>query len=293
MRVGMTLPTMVEAGYDRRTTLGWCRRIDEGPYASVSVGERITFRNQEQAVLLSAAAALTQRVRIVATIVILPLHPIPLAAKRAATLDVLSGGRLTVGVGVGGREHDYRAAGAPFERRFERLDAGVAELRRLWAGEPPFDGADAVGPRPVQPGGPPILCSSLGPKSLARAARWADGLAGFTLAGDGGELVGTAQRVRDAWAAAGRREEPYLMTSAWFSLGSDAEARHRAYVREYLAIDPSLADLMVAAATLHSAQALGRALDAAEDAGFDEFMLVPTTADPAELDRVEALLAQR
>jgi alkanesulfonate monooxygenase SsuD/methylene tetrahydromethanopterin reductase-like flavin-dependent oxidoreductase (luciferase family) len=288
----MTLPTMV-ADYDRTTTLEWCRRIDAGPFASVAVGERVTFRNQEQLVMLAAAAALTSRVRIVATIVILPMHAVPLVAKRAATLDVLSGGRLTLGVGVGGREHDYRAADAAFGRRLPRLDEGVEELRRLWAGEAPFTGADPVGPRPVQPGGIPILCSSLGPKSLARAATWADGLVGFTLAGDAADLSATANRVRAAWQGAGRETPPYLMTTAWFSLGEGAPDRHHRYVADYLAIDPVLAPLMVDAAAIHSVPALVRALDNAEAAGFDEFVLVPTTSDLAELDRVEALLAAR
>src|SRR5581483_9984660 len=133
---------------------------------SVSAGERITFRNQEQLVVLSAAASLTERVRIIATVVVLPMHPSPVVAKQLATLDVLSGGRLTVGVGVGGREHDYRAAHAGFDRRLARLDEQVGELRRLWRGEPPFEGAEAVGPPPTQAEGPPIWSSSLGPKSL-------------------------------------------------------------------------------------------------------------------------------
>jgi alkanesulfonate monooxygenase SsuD/methylene tetrahydromethanopterin reductase-like flavin-dependent oxidoreductase (luciferase family) len=292
MDIGMTLPTMV-AGYERDTTLRWCRRIEDGPFASVAVGERITFRNQEQMVMLSAAAALTTRVRVMATIVIVPMHPVALVAKQAATLDVLSGGRLTLGVGVGGREHDYRAVEAAFDHRLSRLDAGVARLRRLWAGEAPFPGADVVGPQPVQRGGIPILCSSLGPKSLARAAMWADGLVGFTLAGDARELTGTAARARAAWSDAGRSEAPRLVTSLWFSLGDDAEARHRRYVEEYLAIDPALGPLLVDAASVRSADALLVALGNAETAGFDEVVLVPTMADEAELDRLELVLDQR
>jgi alkanesulfonate monooxygenase SsuD/methylene tetrahydromethanopterin reductase-like flavin-dependent oxidoreductase (luciferase family) len=290
--IGTTLPTMV-GDFDRTTTLDWCRRIDAGPFASVAVGERVTFRNQEQMVMLSAAAALTSRVRIVATIVILPMHAVPVIAKQAATMDVLSGGRLTLGVGVGGREHDYRAAGASFDKRLSRLDVGVAELRRIWAGEPPFDGADPVGPVPVQPGGIPILCSSLGPKSLARSAGWADGFVGFTLAGDELDLSSTADRVTAAWDAAGRGTRPHLATTAWVSLGDDAVQRHRRYVAEYLAIDPVLGPLMVDAATMTSVDALRRALDNAERAGFDEFILVPTSSELAEFDRLEAVVASR
>ena len=133
----------------------------------MSTGERISFDNPDWVAAL-AAAAVTERVRIMANVVVLPLHPAAMVAEQAATLDVASNGRFTLGVGVGGRGHDYRSVDAPFERRHARMDEQVAEMRRLWAGEPPFEGADPVGPTPVQPGGPPILAGALGPKSMAR-----------------------------------------------------------------------------------------------------------------------------
>ena len=100
---------------------------------------------------------LTERVRLWSTIVILPAHDAVEVAKRLASVDVLSNGRLTAGVGVGGREHDYRAIGGRFDHRWARMDEQVAVMRRIWAGDPPFDGADPVGPPPVQAGGPPLI----------------------------------------------------------------------------------------------------------------------------------------
>jgi alkanesulfonate monooxygenase SsuD/methylene tetrahydromethanopterin reductase-like flavin-dependent oxidoreductase (luciferase family) len=291
MKIGMTLPTMAR-GYTRDTTVAWCRQIEAGPYASLSAGERITYHNQEQLVILSAAAALTERVRIIATIVILPMHPVALVAKQAATLDVLSGGRFTLGLGVGGRAHDYQAAGMPFDRRLPRLDDSVAAIRRLWAGEVPFEGADPVGPAVVQPGGPPLWCSSFGPKSLARGSRWADGYAGFTVGGDRAELETAAATVRQAWQDSGRTVAPYLMGGGWFSLGPDGAERHRAYVEEYVRIDPSMS-FMADVATIVGEDHLRSTLDNAEAAGYDEFMLVPTTVELAELERVEAVLGRR
>ena len=178
MKLGITLPAMVADGsYSRATTLDWCRQAEEAGYSSIACGERITYGNQEALVLLSAAAALTERVRVFPTVSILPMHASPWLAKQMATLDVLSGGRLTLSVGTGGREHDYRAVGAPFDRRNDRMIRQVDELRRLWAGEPPFEGADAVGPRPAQDK-IPILAGVTGPKSVRRAADWSDGLCG-------------------------------------------------------------------------------------------------------------------
>jgi len=98
--------------------------------------------------------------------------------------------------------------------------------------------------------------------------------------------------VRQAWQDSGRTAAPYLMGGGWFSLGADAAARHRAYVEEYVRIDPAIS-FMVDMATIIGEDALRRVLDNAEAAGFDEFMLVPTTADLTELDGVEAVLARR
>ena len=101
MQIGMTLPCMVR-GFDRKSILSWCRGIDEGPFVSLAVGERVTYHSTEMRTLLAAAAALTERVRIVPTLYILPMHPTALVAKEVASLDVLSNGRVTITVGVGG-----------------------------------------------------------------------------------------------------------------------------------------------------------------------------------------------
>ncbi len=186
----MALPTMA-TGFTRATFTEWCQGIDDGPFSSISAGERITFHNPELLVTNTAAAALTERVRIIMNLTVLPLHSMAMLAKQLATVDVLSGGRLEVGVGVGGREQDYRAVGAPFGGRHDRLDQGVTELRRLWSGGPAYEGGQPVGPAPVQKGGPPILAGALGPKSMARAARWADGVTGFSIGAIGQEMAAT------------------------------------------------------------------------------------------------------
>ena len=89
MDIGIALPTMA-TGFTRNTFIEWCRGIDEGPYSSVSAGERITFHNPELLVTNTAAAALTERVQVITNIVVLPLHRPALLAKQLATLDVLA-----------------------------------------------------------------------------------------------------------------------------------------------------------------------------------------------------------
>ena len=110
MKIGWSLPTML-GGLDRDTVLTWSREIERRGYDTIGFGERIAYRNLELFTVLSAAAAVTERVRIMSTIVVLPMHSEVWVAKQSATLDVVSGGRYTLGVGVGGREEDYRALG--------------------------------------------------------------------------------------------------------------------------------------------------------------------------------------
>ena len=281
----MTLPTMLPHGRD--DVLAWCRAVDEGPWAGLAVPERITFTAHEWTVQLAAAAALTERVRLWSTIVILPAHDAVEVAKRLASVDVLSNGRLTAGVGVGGREHDYRAIGGRFDHRWARMDEQVAVMRRIWAGDPPFDGADPVGPPPVQAGGPPLIAGVMGPKATARAARWADGVDGaWTLDGDIAAFTTAFDMIRAAWRDAGREDAPHLSSSVWYALGPGAEDRLRAYAYEYMKIfGEEVGRWAAQQAACFTPDALRRAVDNVRDAGADEFFLVPTTADPAELDR--------
>jgi alkanesulfonate monooxygenase SsuD/methylene tetrahydromethanopterin reductase-like flavin-dependent oxidoreductase (luciferase family) len=286
----MTLPTMLP--HSRQQTLAWCREVDAGPWPSLAVPERVTFTSHDLTVDLAAAAALTERVRLWTTIVILPAHDEVAVAKQMASVDVLSDGRLTVGVGVGGREHDYRAIGGSFGHRWQRMDDQVARMRRIWAGEPPFEGADPVGPMPAQPGGPPVIAGVMGPKAIARAAHWADGVDGaFTTDGDRDQMATAFTQIRAAWEAAGRTDAPHLSSSIWYALGDGAEARLRQYAHEYMKVmGEGVGEWAAGAVTCFTPDALRRAVDNARDAGADEYFLVPTTADPDELARTRDAL---
>ena len=291
MQIGMTVPSMI-GGLDRDAILGWCRGIDAGPWSSLAIGERIAYPNIELFTTLAAAAAVTERVALMATVVVAPAHPAIEIAKMAATIDVISAGRLALGVGVGGRDEDYRALERPFDHRHQRLDDQVAAMRRVWAGEEPGPDLHPVGPPPVQPGGPPLYSGALGPKSIARSAAWATGVAGFLLDPLGEDAAGGFRRIEQAWHDAGRTEAPRHVTSFWYALGDDAPARLHAYARGYLGIfGDELAVAMADSCSAHSATAVRDALRRLEDAGCDELLLVPTTADPAHLDEIAAVIS--
>ncbi len=294
MKIGMTLPSMVnDKTYSRSTTLDWCRMIDQGPFESISIGERTTYHNQEITVLLSAAAALTERVKLYSTIYVLPTHATAILAKQISTIDVLSNGRLTVGVGIGGREHDFIAAEKPFKKRYSRMEEQVLELREIWAGKPPFEGADPVGPAPIQKGGPPLFAGVAGPKALTRAAQWADGL--FThnnVDKNYGEFSKYIDNVKGLWKDAGRDKEPYITTCFWYAVGPSGKKQLEDYVRSYMTIlGPEAIEYALANQVVYDEASLIDALDTFEGQGCDELILVPSSGETAELDRtIEAIL---
>jgi alkanesulfonate monooxygenase SsuD/methylene tetrahydromethanopterin reductase-like flavin-dependent oxidoreductase (luciferase family) len=290
MEVGICLPYM-EREFGRKEILDWCRRIDAGPWSSLSCGERITGYTLEMRVMLSAAAAVTERVRIMPSLYVLPMHSAVWAAKEVATLDVISGGRVTLCVGVGGREIDYRSVEASFERRHLRMDAQIATMRRVWGGEPPIDGADEVGPRPVQPGGPPILAGAMGPKAIARAAQWADGIYCFSMGGNADEIHRTLDLADEAWRAAGRHAPPRKVGGFWYSLDDDAENSLKAYVHRYLAVfGDSAARAIARTMTRFDVDSVRESIDAMQAAGCDEVVLSPCTAGIVEIERAAVLI---
>lgn len=288
----MSLPTMAP-GCTTETVRQWAPAIDAGPYSSLSTGERITFTNPDWLVALAAAGVLTERVRLFANLVVLPAHPVAVVAKQLATLDQLSRGRLTVGLGVGGRGHDFVAAERPHGGRHGTLDTQVVELRRLWAGEPPFPRADPVGPAPVQDP-VPVLAGAMGPKAMARASRWADGVSGFSISGDVDEMAAAFRLAEQAWSDAGRTTPPRRVSGCFFVLDDDegrALETLQAFVRRYLAIfGADLATTMAEGCRVASAARLREVIGGAEAAGCDELVLVPGTVALECLDRVTELL---
>ena len=285
MDIGVALPQMAR-GLDRERVAAWCRGIDAGPYSSISAGERITFHNLEGITLCAAAAMLTERVRVFVNVAVAPWHAPAMLAKQLATMDVLSNGRVDVAVGVGGREQDYLALGSPFAHRHARVDETVAELKRLWNGGATADGS-TLGPNTVQPGGPPVLCSGMGPKSLARAAQWASGVSGFALTADAADAGRSFRQAEAAWVEAGRSDRPRLTTGVFVALGPDAEATLRAFAVQYLDVfGTDIAQMLADAIPVHSSEALRHTIDAMAAEGCDELILVPADSDPALLERI-------
>ena len=293
MKVGVCLPYM-ERELDRDTMLYWMRAIDNGPFESLTCGERITSYTVEMRTILGAAAAVTERVRIVPSLYVLPMHNAVWAAKEIATLDVMSNGRVTLCVGVGGRPMDYEAVGAPFEKRHARMDEQIAAMKKIWQGVPPLEGGDPVGPTPVQTGGPPILAGTMGPKATRRAAEWADGLYMWSGNGQKQDIANMIKQADGCWEDAGRDTKPTRITGFWASLADNAAERLPAYVYDYIKVlSPEFAAAMSKGMDRCTPDRINASLDAMEELGCEETYLVPATCDLADIDRLSELVAKR
>ncbi|MFV9635464.1 LLM class flavin-dependent oxidoreductase [Mycobacterium neumannii] len=285
----MTLPVM-EADLDAETLQTWARVIDGGPFSSLCWGERIAFDNPHSLTLLGAVAAWTDRVRLVTTVVVPQLHDPVMLAKALATGDMLCGGRLTVGFGVGGREEDYRAVRAdPASQTMRGMADRVAVMRRVWAGEKVTESVLPVGPTPVQSGGPRLLVGTIGPKTVRSAASWADGLAGTTLDLDVDRQNELFDVARGAWAEAGK-PAPHLATSFWFAIGEGDQPREQVHrhLRRYMNWIP--ADVVNAMAPMTGWAGTERelldVLRRFEDIGTDEIHLIPTSSDVDQVRKI-------
>ncbi|OBF49542.1 LLM class flavin-dependent oxidoreductase [Mycolicibacterium monacense] len=292
----MTLPVM-EPDLDSATLRAWARVIDEGPFSALCWGERIAFDNPESLTLLGAVAAWTERVRLVTTVIVPQLHDPVMLAKALATGDLISGGRLTVGIGVGGRHEDYEAVGAdPATQTMRQLAERVAVMKRVWAGEKVTESVLPVGPPPVQVGGPPLLVGTIGPKTVRSAAAWADGMAGTILDLDPVKQNELFDVARTAWADAGK-PRPHLATSFWFALGDRDEARaqvHR-HLRRYMNWIPGeYVDAMAPATGFAGTEDdLLAVLEQFERIGTDEVHLIPTSSDVEQLTRIADVVKDR
>jgi alkanesulfonate monooxygenase SsuD/methylene tetrahydromethanopterin reductase-like flavin-dependent oxidoreductase (luciferase family) len=279
MEVGIGLPTTIR-GVERDQTLEWARRAEARGFSSLGTIDRIVYDNYDPLVALAAAAAVTARIRLATTILIAPYRANGvLVAKQAASVDRLSGGRLVLGVAVGGREDDYVASGVDFHARGRIFDRMLQQWHDVWAGES-YGTAGAVGPRPPR-GRPTLMVGGAVDAAFERAARYGDGW--FMGGGSPDQFTERAAKARAAWEAAGREGAPRLMALAYFALGDRAEQAANDYLRDYYAFIGEYAG-MIADSAAKDAATVSRYVQAFSDAGCDELILIPCDPDPDQVD---------
>lgn len=231
-------------------------------------------------VTLAAAAGATQRIGLMTDILLAATREPVLLAKQAATLDQVSGGRFTLGIGAGAREDDFPVTGTDFHTRGKRLDAMLDLMHRAWRGEAMPGSAQPVTPRPVNGHSVP---TAFGGQSAAEVRRLASYGVGYTLGGGSPEaLAGMMERVNAAWRDAGREGKPKFWALGYFALGAEvaaeAEENLTGYYGEY-------GPRIWARAVKTAADAKAR-IKMFEDAGCDEYILFMTAPSVEQAERL-------
>jgi alkanesulfonate monooxygenase SsuD/methylene tetrahydromethanopterin reductase-like flavin-dependent oxidoreductase (luciferase family) len=282
MDIGIGLPATIP-GTSGSLVLDWARRADSGPFSSLGILDRLVYPNYEPLITLAAAAALTSRMRLMTTVLIAPLRGAGVLAKQAATIDALSGGRLTLGLGVGAREDDFRAAPASFHDRGRRFEEQLDLMRRVWSGQPVSNEVGPIGPPPARAGGPELLIGGYSPAAIRRVGRWADG---FISGGvrDSEQVRQLFDLAEESWRAEGREGRPRLVASLYYALGPNA-ARGGDYIRHYYSYFGPAADDM-ARSIPSSPETLDNLIRGFGDVGADEVVCWPTVAQLDQVDRL-------
>jgi alkanesulfonate monooxygenase SsuD/methylene tetrahydromethanopterin reductase-like flavin-dependent oxidoreductase (luciferase family) len=282
MEIGIGLPSTLPTATGAEI-IAWAGEADAAGFGSLGTIDRIVYGNHETIPTLAAAAAVTSRVRLTTAILIAPFRGNgTLLAKQLATVDSFAGGRLTVGVAVGGREDDYTATASDFHRRGAAFDAQLAEMRAVWSGESRGT-AGPVGPAPHQAGGPPLIIGGNGAHAIRRVV--SDG-AGWIAGGGGPEMFAQgAEPVRAAWQEAGRSGAPRFVALGYYALGPDAPALAESYLSDYYGFLGDYASMVVSGAATTEA-AVRDQVTAFADAGCDELILFPCSPRIDQLRRL-------
>jgi probable F420-dependent oxidoreductase len=262
--------------------------LEEWGYDSVWVGEHILHPTPtfDALIVLSAFGARSRGLQLGTSVLLLPLrHPV-LVAKAAATVDIMTRGRLVLGIGIGGEyPQEFEVAGVPIDQRGSLADEAIEVIRRLWTDhEATYHGRHYsirsvnMQPKPVQAGGPPIWVGGRSDAAMRRAGRQADGFMPYLL--DPKRYAKSVTRVREEAEQAGR--DPDAVTFALFQFICVADSYSEAFTRtieelEYL-YQQDFTPIAERYCVLGPPERCVEQLQAYLDAGAQHIILVPIGA---------------
>jgi probable F420-dependent oxidoreductase len=278
------------------------RRVEALGFDSVWCGDHVSFHLPlyESLTLLAAYAAITERVRLGTAVYLLALRPAAVAAKITATLDVLSGGRLIFGVGVGGENpKEFEACGVPHRERGARVDEAIEVVRTLWRDTPAtFKGRFtsfervSIDPKPIQQPGPPIWIGGRSDAALARAGRQGDGWVSYVVTPE--RYRRSLEKIHAVAAAHGRRLDGFATAHLTFiTVDRDYERARQTWVarlsRRYAQDFGPLAEKY---GVIGTPDQCAERLEAFRAAGCTTFLLNPICEPPQEREQLEIIAAE-
>jgi alkanesulfonate monooxygenase SsuD/methylene tetrahydromethanopterin reductase-like flavin-dependent oxidoreductase (luciferase family) len=282
--IGIGLPTTIP-GATPEQILESARRADAAGFTTLGTIDRLVYPNYEPLAALAAAAAVTERAKLMTAVALAPLRAnAALFAKQAATVHRLSNSRLVLGLAVGGRPDDFEASGLPMEGRGTRLVEMLEEIKRVWSGEE-RGFAGGIGPD-VSDDPPSLILGGSVDATFKRAAKFADG---WVLGAQPPESFAEPRdKLRAAFEEAGRSERPRTYALSYFSLDDDPEQQVRSTVGDYYSFAAQYADLVVDTAA-KGEDAVRERIAAFEAAECDELIMFPASPDPEQVDKLAAI----
>jgi alkanesulfonate monooxygenase SsuD/methylene tetrahydromethanopterin reductase-like flavin-dependent oxidoreductase (luciferase family) len=273
MEFAIGLPNAVPGTSGEQLT-EWARRAEARGFSSLGTIDRIAYPNLEPLVSLAAAAAVTERIGLATTVLLGPLRVNAVVlAKQVASLHKISEGRMTLGIGLGGREDDYAIAGVDTSTRGSELDAMLERMQEVWAGE-------EMGPDLGAP--PRVLVGGSVEASFKRAARFG---AGWIAAGASPEQFAEWLAGFDsAWSGAGRSDPPQNAALAYYALGDRAEEEAQGYLTDYYAWLGDEVAGYIADSAAKDPEMVKQHAAAFESAGCQELFFFPSSSDPRQVD---------
>jgi probable F420-dependent oxidoreductase len=276
------------------------RFLEAAGFDLLAAGEHLFFYGPvpNAFVTLAAAAGATSRIRLVSAIALLPLYPAALAAKLAASLDRVSGGRFEFGIGAGGEyPAEFTAVGVDPATRFRRVEEGLDVMRKLFTGDRvSFDGEFttlrdvALDPPPMQAGGPPIWLGGRKPGAIRRAGRYADVWLPYMV--DPVQMRDGLSRVRDAAVDEGRTPTDVSgAVFAWTCVDQDGDWARRTGIEVVSkAYSQDFAPLADRYLVLGSPEQVAARLAEFVEAGAQRILIQPACA-PSDRQRILDTLA--
>lgn len=282
MKIGIGLPNQVR-NVDPVVIPAWAEQAEQAGFSTLGTVGRIAYPGVMDTVAMAAAAGATSTIGLLSGVLLGPVWPAALLAKEVAGIDGVSGGRLTLGIAIGGREDDFVADGHGVRGRGRRFDHDLETYRDVWRGANVGGGLNPAVPQGTRE--VPMLFGASSPVALERMARWGEGYVGPSvppsMAGEPFEAA------RAAWREAGREGSPRLVGLVYFTLGDTERGRSNVY--DYYSVAPEIVDVIVGGV----ADTADKARDAVkryDELGVDEVIFDTGTDDVADVARLAEIV---
>jgi alkanesulfonate monooxygenase SsuD/methylene tetrahydromethanopterin reductase-like flavin-dependent oxidoreductase (luciferase family) len=283
MKLGIGLPNTLTPALNRGLFLDWARAADRGGFHVFGTIDQASYDSWDPLISLAAAAAVTERVRLATTVLVLPSRNEVTVAKQAAVIDRLSGGRLDLGLSVGKREADFKALGARFAGRGKKFERQVRKVRKIWrAAKKANETEGLTGPAPMQKPLPPIWIGGSSDAAVKRAVDVGDGYIFGTAGAE--KMAQKTPEIRAMVEAAGKKNYQ-IAGLAYVAIGDDlakiTEAGERQLLRYYRT--DGRTDV---SSLLHAGppDVIAQAVKEYEAAGLDILIVVPQIAEVRQVE---------